>query len=85
MAKLTEEAAVKIGEAVTTLLRQYTTEISKTIIDALDEGKVGKVSFGVAFEPQNDTVRPEVTLSFATGKKIQDSVVIDLKQTKIDL
>lgn len=85
MAKLTEEAAVKIGEGVTTLLRDYTTDISKVIMDAIDEGKIGKVSIGVTFEPEGDTVRPEVTLSFATGKKIQDSVVIDLKQTTIDL
>ena len=85
MAKLTEEAAVKIGGAVTTLLRDYTTDISKVIADAINEGKVGKVSFVVSFEPQGDTIKPEVVLSFATGRKIQDSVVIDLKQTKIDL
>jgi hypothetical protein len=85
VAKLTEEAAVKIGAAVTELLRQYTTEISKAIDDAIGEGKVGKVGFAIVFEPQGETVRPEVTLSFATGKKIQDSVVIDLKQTRIDL
>lgn len=85
MAKLTEEAAVKIGEAVTTLLRDYTTDISKVIAEAIDEGKIGTVSFGVAFAPEGETIKPEVTLSFKTGKKIQDSVVIDLKQTKIEL
>lgn len=85
MAKLTEEAAVKIGEAVTTLLRDYTADISKLIADAIDEGKIGQVKFGVIFEPEGDTIKPEVVMNFATGRKISDSVVIDLKQTSIDL
>ena len=78
-----EKTAVGIGDTITTMLREYTSDINKAINDLPDDQlkKGVKICINIKLEPKGDLdVLPSLKLKFATGKTVADSAIVDLKQ-----
>lgn len=85
MPRFTETMAVAIGTQLTTLLREYTEDINKAISDLPGDAKqLVKIKSNVELTMINQDVLPVIKFGFATGKKIADESIVELKQEKFD-
>jgi hypothetical protein len=78
-----EKEALAIGEGVTSLLREWTSDIKKMISDAeaATEKESVTVSIGlkVSLEVTHGETYPVVEMKFATGKKVKDFLSVGAK------
>lgn len=81
-----EKTAVGIGDTITGMLRDYSSDVNKALADLPDEQlkKGVKISINVKLEPKGaNEILPSVKMKFATGKTVADSAIVDLKQEKL--
>lgn len=82
-----EKEVVAIGEHVTRLLREWTKDVRKALVDSRDdEGGVAKpvkIGMNITLEEMGGKVFPEIKLKFATGKKIADTAKVEVDQAAI--
>lgn len=81
-ARLTDAAAVAIGEYTTALLREFTEDINQAINDVPAEDKKQAVTIkaNIVLKIMDDMILPEINLAFATGKKIKSEAIVNVKQ-----
>jgi hypothetical protein len=84
-----ELEAAGIGEGVTQLLREWTLDIRKAILDAEnDENCKGDPTVAIGFKVKlvivDEKIHSFVDVKFATGKKISDTAAIAPAQQKFN-
>lgn len=85
--KLKDTLSIAIGNTITQLLREWTTDIEKAIDDKklAEDTDAVMVPLGlkIKLNVRGDDIQPTLELKFSTGKKIADTAEVNPNQLTI--